>query len=412
MRIKRKLRQLRDSFHELKWSFVDGLVCASHWRTSTDDVLVIRLDGIGDFVLGIDAAQSIAEHFKALGKRVVFAAKAEFAELARDLGIFDEVVSIDRNKFQADMFYRFRMAREIRRRAFRMAISITYPRDFACSDSIIRTCGAVDRIGFDGNLNQIPMARKNTSDKWYTRRIYPGPEIQTVLDRTADFVRGLLGGAYQGKVADLRSWGLGLTRAAVLSELAENEHFYVLFPGAGYVARQWPAEKFSALANSIYAQTGWRGVICGAPSDKKIAQLIVSRSSSALLDWTGRTNLSELASILARSQFLVANETGALHLAAAVGTQSVCVLGGGHFGQFVPYPVDAGNERALLRIAFHPMDCFGCDWRCKFPVGNNSPTPCVERVEVDQVLEQVKIMLNGCPGVKAARLPLLKATSP
>jgi ADP-heptose:LPS heptosyltransferase len=197
-----------------------------------------------------------------------------------------------------------------------------------------------------------------------------------------------------------------------LSDLAENERYYVIFPGAGYVARQWSPERFGALANLIYARTGWRGVICGASSDKRIAQVIVSDSPSPLVDWTGRTTLGELASVLIRSQLLVTNDTSAVHIAAAVGTPSICVLGGGQFGQFLPYAVDAASQTTLPRVAYHPMDCFGCNWQCKFPVGKYRPKPCVERVEVDQVLDQVKIILNRSPAKQEARFPLLKAISP
>ncbi len=108
-----------------------------------------------------------------------------------------------------------------------------------------------------------------------------------------------------------------------------------------------------------------------------------ARARVPLLNWTGRTSLAELATVTANSQLLIGNETSAIHVAASVGVPSVCILGGGHFGRFVPYHVESRDYRPLPVAAFHKMACFYCDWKCIYHPPKGTPTPCVEGVSVE-----------------------------
>ncbi len=66
-------------------------------------------------------------------------------------------------------------------------------------------------------------------------------------------------------------------------------------------------------------------------------------------------------SLLRRARLYFGGETGPLQLALAVGTPVVCLLGGGRFGRLFP----AGDPRRN-RAVHLGMDCFGCNWRCRY----------------------------------------------
>jgi ADP-heptose:LPS heptosyltransferase len=91
---------------------------------------------------------------------------------------------------------------------------------------------------------------------------------------------------------------------------------------------------------------------------------------------------------------VVSNETGAAHLAAAVETPVVCLLGGGHYGRFVPYPEEYRAKAPAPLPVVHTMDCFGCDWRCIYPVAKGKPTPCIERISVDAVWGAIERLIE------------------
>ena len=80
-------------------------------------------------------------------------------------------------------------------------------------------------------------------------------------------------------------------------------------------------------------------------------------------------------------------------MAAAVGVPSVCIVGGGHFGRFMPYDVQPEPDRPLPLVASRAMECFGCNWTCKFHPARNKPMPCIEGVSIDTVWQLTHSLL-------------------
>jgi ADP-heptose:LPS heptosyltransferase len=109
---------------------------------------------------------------------------------------------------------------------------------------------------------------------------------------------------------------------------------------------------------------------------------------------TGKTNLIELAVIIKGARFLVGNETSAIHFAAAVSTPSLCILGGGHYARFMPYEIESKIERPLPLPIIHQMDCFGCNWQCRYPYKKGGPVPCIENISVDEVFTAFQALIK------------------
>ena len=103
---------------------------------------------------------------------------------------------------------------------------------------------------------------------------------------------------------------------------------YVLCPGASFEIKRWPEANYAELAKLIFMRTGWRGIVCGGTEDREAAASLCAAATAPLLNWAGRTSISELSAILSQARLLVANDTGAAHIAAALGTPTVCLLGG------------------------------------------------------------------------------------
>ena len=377
----------------------DEVVSSINFETYTNRVLIIRLDAIGDFVLWLDAAQVVVSHYKALGKRSVLLANANWADWARELGVFDEVIPLVRRKFSLNPFYRYRLALHIRRLGCSIAIQPSYSREYWLGDAIIRMSGAYERIGSIGDLSNTWRWQKRISDRWYTRLIYADPSPCMELLRNAEFVRGLTGAEFRAKLPDLRTVIPLQTDKLFLAEIPAGEYYYVLFPGASWTGKQWPVANYVRMADLLHKETGWRGVVCGGTSDLKIAEALCSQSSAPLLNWAGYTNLSQLAAVLSGAAILITNDTSATHLAAAVGIPVVCIFGGGHFGRFMPYEVEQQDERPLPRAVFRKMDCFGCNWRCKYSRHNDSAVKCIQDISVKMVWDEVVGILSVKSGL-------------
>ena len=144
----------------------------------------------------------------------------------------------------------------------------------------------------------------------------------------------------------------------------------------------WPASRFAEIARRLYGLTGWSGVVCGGPGEAELGAALAGEQPP-VTDLVGKTSLAGLVEVIRRARLVVTNDTVAVHFAGAVEIPSVCVLGGGHYGRFLPYP--GGGPLAVT----HRMDCFGCDWECVHRTPPGRPYPCVDRVTVDDVWEAV-----------------------
>jgi ADP-heptose:LPS heptosyltransferase len=207
------------------------------------------------------------------------------------------------------------------------------------------------------------------------------------LERNAEFMRGL----GIDCSARLRPLPLPERSRAELGKLADSGGYFVIFPGASWEGRCWPASAFAEVARRVAKATGWQGVVAGGPDDRDATSAVVRSCEVPLLDLTGATNLLELAVLLKGARLVVSNETSAAHLGAALSTPSICILGGGHFARFLPYPAGAADE--FSRSVFRPMDCFNCNWQCRYPRNPGEPVACIKAVSIEEVCQAAKELL-------------------
>jgi ADP-heptose:LPS heptosyltransferase len=127
-----------------------------------------------------------------------------------------------------------------------------------------------------------------------------------------------------------------------------------LFPGASQPRRRWPLERFAELASRLEQNEGVRIVVFLGPEEAAVAGQVRAAFSPSALVLDGLT-LSQLASAAARLRLLVSNDSGPMHLAAAVGTPVLLLLGAPVRGPYWFGPVGEWHRivirRNLLEIA-------------------------------------------------------------
>lgn len=352
-------------------------------QTKRQKLLVIKLDAIGDFILWLDFARGLRELYPAKTYEVTLLANQEWEDFAAGISWFDVVIPVDRMRFILNPFYRFRILLEIRRQGFEILIDPTFSREFQFSPAMARVSGVTRRVAPQGVVGNQRHWQKQLSDKWYDRFLPSTPEPLMELQRNAEFLRGLGAVDFKARLPEYRAKSAG--------RVAENIPYYILFPGASWDKKQWPVENFSALATMIHQSTGWKGVLCGGPNETDLSRQILERTDAPLEDRIGQTSLEELAGLIASARLLVTNDTSAVHLGAAVATRTVCILGGGHFGRFLPYQVDEETSGRPVPVAvWHKMDCFGCNWQCIYPLDGRQAVPCIAGISVEQVWQVIR----------------------
>ncbi len=168
-----------------------------------------------------------------------------------------------------------------------------------------------------------------------------------------------------------------------------------LFPGANAESRRWPAGRFSALAQRL-ASAGHRVLVLGGPGEAGLTA-VVARAGAAFgqcEDHGGRTDLVGLSGLLARCDVLVTNDTGPMHLAAALGTPVVALEGPADVRQTRPL-----GERVRL-VGRFDLPCVPCV-RNRCPrTGPGTELPdarneCMWLISVDEVERAVQELLDG-----------------
>lgn len=342
----------------------------------TGGVAIVRLDAIGDFILWLDAAKEFRNLYP--NTKLTLIANQVWSDLARSLPYWDDVIMIDRKKFTRDPIYRFRILKQVRLLGIETAIHTAYSREFRLGDSLIRAIGAVRRIGSTGDLSNITSWQKKVSDKWYSQLLSATPEPLMELQRNAEFMRGL----------GVRNFTAGMPLLPSLADLPENlmieQPYFIIFPGASSSGKLWPVERFGELLLKLTESNGGIAVLCGSHQERVLCAQIIDSAGTKALNIAGETSLPELVEVVRRAKFLVGNDTSAVHIAAAVGTPSICILGGGHYGRFLPYVVESGGYIAPVPVA-HRMDCFGCNWQCTQTHARDMAFPCILRITVPEV---------------------------
>jgi ADP-heptose:LPS heptosyltransferase len=162
---------------------------------------------------------------------------------------------------------------------------------------------------------------------------------------------GVFGGEMTGTDLDFPLQQRDVLRARRLLHgvAASGRTLVGLHIGAKDPARRWPVARFAALADRLAPSVDGRFVLTGTGSERSLLDALATAMHAPVINLAGRTDLGALAAVIARLDLLVTNDTGASHVAAAVGTPSVILFGPTSPARWAPLnrrlhrPLDAGE---------------------------------------------------------------------
>lgn len=170
-----------------------------------------------------------------------------------------------------------------------------------------------------------------------------------------------------------------------------NRRLFALNPGAEYgPAKRWPAENFVSAARQIQERTGCVWLVLGGPGDLKLASQVTHQiqgtsdkdetHNRAVINLAGRTSLRELCALLKGCDLLLTNDTGPMHVAAALGTPVVALFGSTS-AELTGPGLPGQREHQILHSIVPCSPCFLRECPIDFP--------CMRTLEVRSVVEAV-----------------------
>ncbi len=179
--------------------------------------------------------------------------------------------------------------------------------------------------------------------------------------------------------------------AAALTETkwpVDGSRWLGINPGARWDNKRWPAEHFAALVRQLAGHdASFRFAIFGGSGDWSLAETIRRAAPAHCENLAGRTTLPELIELLRRCELVVTNDTGPMHLAAALRKPVVSLFGPTRPDQTGPY----GQEAFALR---HPLPCAPCmKSRCHWA----EPLACLTTISPTRVADAVLARLDAKP---------------
>ena len=157
-----------------------------------------------------------------------------------------------------------------------------------------------------------------------------------------------------------------------------SEKILALCPGAEYgEAKRWPASYYAEVAKQKIAQ-GWQVWLFGSDKDKATAEQINQEVSGACVDFTGKTSLAEAVDLMSLVDVVVSNDSGLMHVAAALDKKIIALYGSSDPG-FTP-PLN--NKAHVISLKLECSPCF----KRECPLGH---TRCLTDIKPEQVLDVI-----------------------
>jgi FkbM family methyltransferase len=334
-------------------------------------LLWVRTDAIGDAAL----ASSMLPHIRAKypAAKIAVLCREHLAEFYMACPHVETILCFDWQKASQDETYRRSIVAEIAGYQPELVLNSTYSRE-PLTEMLALAFPAERFVGMEGNLSNISAGAKQRFDSKYTQLIASPGAQKLELERHRDFLTGL---GINSEKLEPQVWTTPDDEAVAAAyfdqEKLDPTRTIALFPGAQNDRRIYPqyAEALKSLAD-------FRILIFGDEKASSLASQISDALPGRCLNLAGKTTLRETAALLRRCRIYVGAESAGAHFACALGVPNVVVLGGGHFGRFMPYS-------SLTSVACLPLDCFGCDWRCAY-----AKPHCVKDVAPEVITEAIR----------------------
>ncbi|MBU1124811.1 MAG: glycosyltransferase family 9 protein [Candidatus Omnitrophica bacterium] len=273
------------------------------------NILVVRNDRFGEFLLNIPALRALRDTFPEA--KITGVVSREVAELAKGLSFFDEIIpwKPGENRF----FTQLQWGRTFRLKHIDLAVMLNPSREF---NFITFYAGIPIRVGYDRKCGFL-LTHRMTDKKHLGEK----HEVEYNLE-----LLRLINAQTNDRSLEVR-FGIH-EEEAVVKEFAldDSRRCIALHPWTSDPVKQWPVESFVRLAQSCARDKGARVIVVGKEKESEVGKKRFQGLAENITDLTNKTTLRELAVLLGKCAVLISCDSGPVHLACAVKTPVVALF--------------------------------------------------------------------------------------
>ncbi len=328
------------------------------------NILVCMPNWIGDIVMALPALEYLRRLFPY--SRITLLVREHLADLVRENPHVDEVIGYRYRRDLLGQRENLKTIKAIRRKLFDLAL--IFP-DSLRAALWMRLARVPARIGyaFEGRSMFLTHKIKKPDDM---------TQIGLYLNLTHALGEGEVNGIPRMTAdEDSKKWAEEFLRRSG----ANSETVLIgLNPGASYgPAKCWPLENYAALGQRLLEDPRTKIVIFGGGDQAHVSDELEQKIGSRTLNLGGKTNLRQLAAMLERCAVVVSNDTGPMHMAAALGARTIAI-----FGSTDPWKTSPPSNTDVI---YKEVECSPCFHReCSRDLA------CLRGITVDEVYRKIK----------------------
>lgn len=375
------------------------LILLSFARRGRDskNVLILKFDHLGDYIIARNFLIRIRHHPPYRSRRIVLCANSAVRDLIEtyDAAAFDEIFWIDRARMLNEVGYRWLVLKRSKQMGAEIAIQCTYGLESFAGDCVMRASGARERLGrwvTRGRSDDVA-GQVTLGSTFYTPLVEPDQVIFDFHRHLALFSRILPAVELP---ADTRLAPVPVPLPETARAAMGAGPFAILMPGASDAFREWPPDHFAQAARHLHQTRNLRFVVLGTRADAAKAEAIEKAAPRVPMgNLCGGLTLSQVVYMLSLSVGGITNDSGGIHILAALGKPGVAVSNGVSFGYFHPYPRSiSATVSFVYPRAFYDLPLTLQERKILYGGGAHFP---IADVTVAGVVERFEALLDGRP---------------
>ena len=303
-------------------------------------------------------------------------------------------VGVDYPKYCKYIFYRILKINEITNISLNYCIAPMRSRDYFLTDSIVMRIKKEKSVAFTSDNSN-----RNKFEAYMERFIYD------------EFIGGFSNDSHEMQSYEilLKKFNVDLKSevASIINVVRKNirenasipkkipKAYVVMNVGASMTYKRWPTDNYISLANKIYQEYGFITLFVGGPTEQDLQGRF--EEYPCIIDLIMKTDSFKLlTNLIMNAKFIVSNDSFVGHYAVFLGVSTLNLVGGGHFGRFLPYPKNDFKKYENSYTIYKRLPCYNCGWSCsKIDDGlNNNSFPCVGNITVENVLDTVRNIIS------------------